>query len=217
MPLPPFDLLDFSRRTRDAALDRLGEEPGLPDQVAALQAVLALTEGILSSGGIDLSRVACGPGCGHCCVVNVAVLPPEVNALAEYLEGNFTAGALEQVKRRLEELDEKVRGLDEEERVFLQEPCAFLDDDANCSVHPARPLLCRGVTSTDPGACEAAIALQALDLAPPITSNLLQKFLFDQAFLGLAGALELRGLDAGSRNLTGAMRERLIPSSSPRA
>jgi Fe-S-cluster containining protein len=150
----------------------------------------------------EMSRVACGPGCGACCVLNVSVLFPEAIAIAWYLERSLTEKALDEVLSRLHELLITTRWLDDEERLFLREACAFLDRKGLCMIHKARPLLCRAITSTNPSACREAIAMAALDGPPTVEMNLFQKNLFDAVYQGLGAALRDSGLDHRPRRLT---------------
>ena len=43
-----------------------------------------------------------------------------------------------------------------DDRAAARVPCPLLDDHGACSVHPARPLLCRGYNSCDRDGCLAA-------------------------------------------------------------
>ena len=150
----------------------------------------------------EMARVACAPGCGACCVMNVSVLFPEAIAISWYLQRVFGAEDLEKVMTRLHELLIKTRWLDDEDRLFLHEPCAFLDQEGLCMIHKVRPLLCRAVTSTNPRSCREAIAMVPLNGQPSIEMNLFQKNLFDAVYQGLQAALEDAGLDHRPSRLT---------------
>ena len=157
--------------------------------------MVELAERQLRQLDTDTSHIACGPGCGTCCVVNVNILEPEALAITYYVTQNFSVEEQQALCKRLQELDRATRWLDDEERMMVRKPCAFLDAKQNCSIHPARPLLCRSVTSTDPVRCRDALAMIALGEAPQILSHLEQKQLFENAYLGLSQALEDHGLD----------------------
>jgi hypothetical protein len=151
------------------------------------------------------SRVACGPGCGTCCVLNVAVLMPEAVAIAWFLQRRFSVEELDVLRDRLQELIRLTRWLDDEERLFLRKPCAFLDDCGSCLIHTVRPLLCRAITSTDPELCRDAIAMIPLDGAPCVEMDLFQKKLIETVYCELGGALEYLGLDHRPRRLSSAV------------
>jgi hypothetical protein len=62
------------------------------------------------------------------------------------------------------------------------------------------------MTSIDPEACRQAIELLPLGEAPTVTVNLFQSFLYQQAFVALAQAMENAGLENSSRELTGSIK-----------
>ncbi|MDT8444030.1 MAG: YkgJ family cysteine cluster protein [Desulfuromonadales bacterium] len=151
------------------------------------------------------SRVACGPGCGVCCVVNVTILMPEAVTITWFLQRHFSAEQLEGLRSRLQELLRLTRWLDDEERLFLRKPCAFLDEHGSCIIHTVRPLLCRAMTSTDPKRCRDAIAMVPLAGAPSVEMDLFQKKLIETVYCELAGSLEDLGLDHRPRRLSAAV------------
>lgn len=153
----------------------------------------------------EMSRIACGPGCGACCVLNVSVLFPEAIAIAWYLERSLTAEELQDVRNRLDELLVATRWLDDEERLYLRQACAFLDQEGLCTIHNVRPLLCRAISSTSPSACRDAIAMVPLDGQPTIEMNLFQKNLFDTVYRELGAALKDAGLDHRPKRLPSAV------------
>jgi len=157
-----------------------------------------------------MTRIACGPGCGACCVLNVSVLFPEAITISWYLQKALGEAQLEKVRVRLHELLIKTRWLDDEERLFLREPCAFLDQKGLCMIHKVRPLLCRAITSMNPSRCREAIAMVPLNGQPSIEMNLFQKNLFEAVYQGLQAALEDAGLDHRPRRLTSVVLALLV-------
>ena len=153
----------------------------------------------------ETSRVACGPGCGACCVLNVDVLIPEAIAIAWFLQRRLSPGGLDGLRTRLQELLNRTRWLDDEERLFLRAPCAFLDERGSCLIHDVRPLLCRSITSTDPATCREEVAMVPLNGAPTVEMNLFQKQMIDTVYSELSGALEFLGLDYRPRRLSSAV------------
>jgi hypothetical protein len=103
------------------------------------------------------SPVACRKGCSPCCVSKVVVVAPEVIRIAEHLRRTLDEGALAALLERVRAADERTRGLTRAERAEAGVPCPLLEDGA-CSVHPVRPLLCRGWSSLDASACERHFA-----------------------------------------------------------
>ena len=153
----------------------------------------------------ETSRVACGPGCAACCVLNVSVLMPEAVAITWFLQRRFSAEELEILRTRLLELHRLTRWLDDEERLYLRKPCAFLDERGSCMIHTVRPLLCRAITSTDPELCRDAIAMVPMDGAPNVEMDLFQKKLIETVYCELGWALEYLGLDHRPKRLSSAV------------
>jgi len=177
---------------------------GPQQRLAAWRAVVHLAENTRPRGA-DTSHTACGPGCGTCCSVNVSILEPEALGITAFIEQSLSAENRTQIVSKLETLHLDTRWLDDEERMMVRKSCAFLDEQQNCSIHPVRPLKCRGLTSTDPAQCRDAIAMLALGEAPRIVCNLEQKQLFDAAYQGLATALGEYACDNKVYRLTGLL------------
>jgi len=192
----------------DIARIKLATGTGPRERIAAWSAVVAHAEQELSRVAIDTSPIDCGPGCGSCCVVNVNVLEPEGRVIAAYLEETLADPERYALLERLERLYQETRWLDDEERIMTRKPCAFLDVRQHCLIHPARPLLCRSITSTDARRCHDAVAMLALGETPQIVCQLAQKDIYEKAYLGLAAALAERGLDASSHRLAGVFQTR---------
>lgn len=150
-------------------------------------------------------RIACGPGCGFCCVLNVDVLIPEAIAIYGYLRQKVSNEQQTTIRKNLQQLFQSIAGLDDEERLFLRKPCAFLDRQGCCLIHQVRPLLCRAINSTDPGACREAIAMVPLNGAAQIEMNFFHHHFYETVFRALGEALEEAGLDHRPRRLTSAI------------
>lgn len=201
-----FDFNGFAMEIERTATALLGDAPSEDELIQACRVVQEMTETALVRHRGDASLIACGPGCAHCCVVNVAVLRPEAATIVAYLERKLSPIQLIALKQKIGALYAALRWLDEEERIRWKQPCALLDDVGNCSVYPVRPLLCRGMTSIDPETCRQTIELLPLGEAPPVTVNLFQSFLYNQAFIALARAMENAGLESRSLEMTSAVK-----------
>ncbi|MCK4535492.1 MAG: YkgJ family cysteine cluster protein [Desulfuromonadales bacterium] len=156
-----------------------------------------------------LDCMACRPGCSSCCILNVSVLFPEAIALCRFLWSRLSYEALLSVRDRIEELYIRTRWLDDDERAAIHEPCAFLDEDGRCLIHPARPLLCRSVTSLDPSLCKEVLAAPPFSEAGTVPMNLFQKGLMEAAYHGFSSALKQLGLDDRAWRLTSAVHRLL--------
>ncbi|MDF1580297.1 MAG: YkgJ family cysteine cluster protein [Desulfuromonadales bacterium] len=160
------------------------------DRCAGLAQLFSLTDRLLQTNLADDDAIACGPGCGACCVVNVAVLYPEALLVANHIDSIEEQESRHRVRETVSELAAAIRWLDSEERLLLHKPCAFLTFDATCSIHPSRPLLCRSVNSVSADDCRAATVVTTLGPPPLIITNLFQKQLYETAFAGVAQGLE---------------------------
>lgn len=205
--MPPFDLELFAERLQQTARTLLrGSVDRQRGEVA--RAVQELAEVALARHRVNPQSIACHAGCGHCCIVNVAVLGPEVDAIIEHLQRTRNRDEQQQLADRAEELYHQIIGLDDEERIMSRRACLFLDPSGCCDIYPVRPLLCRALTSTDPDRCREAVAMIALGDEVQILANTFQQELFNRAFTGLGAVLEEIGLEGRSQTLTAAIRER---------
>jgi len=202
-----FKLSDYAAQVRKLSKALMSPGCGSAEISGRMHLLTVATERDLARLGDSTERslVACGPGCGACCVLNVAVLFPEAIAIAWFLKRYFSDQQLDSLRARLQDLLTRTRWLDDEERLFVRVPCAFLDAQGSCMIHAVRPLLCRSITSTDPEACYDAVAMAPLDGAPCVEMNLFQKQFIDTVYTELAGALEDLGLDHRPRRLSAAV------------
>ncbi|ORJ60255.1 YkgJ family cysteine cluster protein [Geothermobacter hydrogeniphilus] len=203
------DLHQFRSKVAATALRLLQRNPSAGGQSTAARAVQHLAEETLTRHRQHREKIACRPGCGDCCQVNVAVLDAETEAVCSYLRQHLTPGEFENLRQAAHKLHLRVGGLNDQERLLARSPCLFLDQKKRCSIYPVRPLLCRSLTSTDADRCREAITMAALDRSPPVLCHLWQQELFNQAFLGLADALRDAGLEPRSRQLVEAVWQRL--------
>jgi hypothetical protein len=176
------------------------------DLAALLEVVWAAIEVEQALAPADRLRPACKPGCAECCRINVGTLAIEGAVVAARLRSVRPAVEPAAVAERLLAFHDRVRWLEDRQRVAERLQCPFLDGGARCSIHPVRPLACRGVSSLDPAECHRALSgeLEGDDGEPGVVRmNLLQKALHDEAFAALAEALAERGLDARCRDVSG--------------
>lgn len=202
-----FDFSGYALQVRKVSKALLCSGGGSAEISGRMHLLAVATERDLTRFGDSAERaqVACGPGCGACCVLNVVVLFPEAITIAWFLRRRFSDQQLDSLRARLKDLLTRTRWLDDEERLFVRVPCAFLDAKGRCMIHSVRPLLCRSITSTDPEVCYDAVAMAPLDGAPCVEMNLFQKQLIDTVYTELAGALEELGLDHRPRRLSAAV------------
>ncbi len=202
-----FDLSDYALQVRKVSKALMSSGCSSAEVSGRMHLLAVATERDLTRFGDSAERslVACGPGCGACCVLNVTVLFPEAITITWFLKRRFSAEQLDSLRARLQDLLTRTRWLDDEERLFVRVPCAFLDAQGSCIIHSVRPLLCRSITSIDPAACHDAVAMAPLDGAPCVEMNLFHKQFIDTVYTELAGALEELGLDHRPRRLSAAV------------
>jgi Fe-S-cluster containining protein len=207
--MEPFDLDQFSIQLQQTA--RVLLKDASPEQLQGdvARAIHEMAEVALVKHLNAPGEIACHAGCGHCCIVNVAVLTPETDAIIDYLRHKSSREELRMLARRAEVLYHQIHGLTDEDRLMARCSCLFLDASGFCSIYPVRPLLCRALTSTDAKRCQEAIALVALGEELPILVNTFQQELFNRAFICLGTSLERAGLSSRSQPLTAAVRGRL--------
>ncbi len=173
-------------------LHEANDERSMAEAVSAYHA--AAEREAEEKGGI---RAACGPGCPHCCVLNVSVLLPEAASIAIRLSDDLPADELAGLVTRLDDQRLRVRWMENGERIRLGIGCPFLDAAGSCAIHPYRPIVCRGFTSFDLESCRAALDPSDPDAPEFIVMDLRRKVIMQDAYLALAEAMEKRGM--GSR------------------
>ncbi len=194
-----FNFAHFSKQCRKAYFSKV------PPAAVCLQQLYNDCEEVLDRYHPDRSaRLACRAGCGDCCIVNVSLLLPEALAIVDYC--NERPQKYRELDQKLDSLWISIRGVDDEERVCMRQPCVFLDCQGRCTIYPVRPLLCRGVTSTDTEECKKSFNAYLYNEKRSVQMNLFQHELYMTAYLGLGEGLEDRGMDGRGFELTGIVR-----------
>ncbi|MBO1435738.1 YkgJ family cysteine cluster protein [Meiothermus sp. CFH 77666] len=121
--------------------------PDLRQAVArAHQKLDTQTEGYLAQHGL---KVSCRQGCFACCFAWVVVGLAEAAYLREQLEAHQPQVLVRleaEGPKRLTRIAQQKHRPDFPTRYFLEaNPCPLLTPEGACSVHPQRPLACRGV------------------------------------------------------------------------
>ncbi|MDX2200198.1 MAG: YkgJ family cysteine cluster protein [Phycisphaerae bacterium] len=106
----------------------------------------------------DRARQACRAGCSACCHLAVAITIPEAIWIATRLRSERTPQHFDGAVARIADHARRVGALTIEARARARVPCALLGDDGACTIHPFRPLGCRGYTSFSKELCDAALA-----------------------------------------------------------
>jgi Fe-S-cluster containining protein len=193
------NVLDFTGFTADLEqelVQLLGNERGMPGVRRALGACAMAAEACCTA-----EPAACGPGCPHCCVLNVAILLPEGIVIADWLLERLAPAELTPLRQRLARHRSTARWMTDEERIFARQTCPFLDETGSCGIHPVRPLVCRGAASFDRESCRQALRSHVLEPEGEIAVDLRRQLAYDAAFIALAQALDQQGLDDRSIEL----------------
>lgn len=209
---PHLALYERSRDdTQQAATARLrqGEDARLGEDLAAV-AVTVLDRAVAESPRRAVH--ACRAGCGWCCHQPVYVTSAEAIALVSHLLMTWSRERLTALRRLLKErINERIALGGNRGALLKGLPCAFLDEENSCGVHPGRPLACRGHLSTSASACAERFADPG---APPPPIDPHAHHAARGAIHGLDQALRAAGLSAGLRELHRAVLD-LLPAESP--
>lgn len=186
-----------------------GASPTLAQELVA--ASLARLEQAIAADPTPPPR-ACRKGCGWCCHQPVFLTAPEAVVLVAHLRSQWSAERLAHLRSILAGRAAERRAQTTDRTLLAAGlPCVFLDEDNACSVHAARPLTCRGITSSSAEAC-AARYIDPGAPAPPIDPH---GHTATRAVLhGLSAALTGAGLAGGMGELN-ALLLQLLGDGSP--
>ncbi len=184
-----------------AMLSRARGDGDLTDLLAAVWTVI--DEELAAGRPADSPVPACGPGCATCCTLNVGTLAIEGAVAAALLRRRVPAMELRRLASTLQAFHDRVRWLEDRERIVEKLACPFAGPGGLCTIHAARPLACRSISSLDPAECRRALEERADDEAGIVRMDWLQKALHDTARATLAESLAALGLDARCRDVSG--------------
>lgn len=153
--------------------------------------------------------VVCRAGCSWCCYPPyVTTNAAEVTRIAAYLREALGPAELGTLIEQLRNRTTRIQAMNKEERAHAVLPCALLVDNC-CSVHPVRPLACRGWVSSDVIACEASYES---GWEHPVPNGRRHLGVTAGIRLGMRQALEAGGLEHEPIDLTAGL---LIALSQP--
>jgi hypothetical protein len=157
-------------------------------------------EGNVALQAENMPPLACKGECSACCGLRVVVTAPEVFMLARFIAVNaeaFRAHGVNMVARIAEAA--ALGKLPQEERMG-KTMCPFIHDDL-CVAYRLRPLACRGHSSYDRAACEAAMRGESVETAVS-EPHLVTRSLVQNAMMS---ALRDAGLDFSLYELNAAV------------
>jgi Fe-S-cluster containining protein len=137
-----------------ATVQILGEDDSLARTVEVADHAHSLHGALVDAWrDAESATLACREGCAFCCSLNVTLTIPEVFRILDALRRDHPRQALVGIFGDAREYAARMRNLSGEERDRVRRPCPLLAGD-RCSVHPIRPLACRGWNSFEVAACE---------------------------------------------------------------
>jgi hypothetical protein len=119
----------------------------------------------------------------------VSITPAEAVWIASELRARHLPGEFAALCERVAQRSADVSSLTIEQRAHARQPCALLGDAGECTIHPFRPLGCRGWTAFEKTDCDAALR----DAHPGHSGPM------DRALWAAAGSVS-EGLQAGLRD-----------------
>ena len=149
--------------------------------------------------------MACVRGCLHCCYNQISLSEPEALFLGLYVHERLGPERLARVDADADAVLARIKGLTKHQVGAIRHlvPCPLLEDGA-CSVHPVRPLACRGWNSVDAEACRRSVADR--DPLAPIENHPFPRLLADAIQTGLLQGVRQRDLEAGYLVITRALK-----------
>lgn len=153
------DLDDFKAILSQITQKKLADKVQIKPLPAIFQEMMEFVQEL--AGRLEKSDisppVACSSKCSYCCYSHIKVIPVEALLIFSFIEQHFTASDIRDLKGRIHNNDLLMKGKSSKERVAIKDrtPCIFLKNN-QCSIYPARPLICRSWHSFDKTECERA-------------------------------------------------------------
>jgi len=194
----------------EACRDILGARPTIDSMNEAVATAISIAEEVWSDLQPESPPYACEKGCSWCCHQTVMVIAPEVLSVKAYIEGAFEADAIQAMRDRLASRTVQISGHSTPERQSKGISCGLLADAAY-SVHPGRPLPCRGGFSADAGFCQDLFQNFTTVIADADAGTreepflVVPKTLFNSGQVGLTKAFKNLGYECRPLELTTAL------------
>jgi Fe-S-cluster containining protein len=203
------DLLHLATTFRDAAADDLGQVQQLADVYWATFRAHERLDHLEAElfRGLEV-KVDCKAGCSACChLAKIDARAHEIFALAAWITEKFSADERAALVARTKAHAEAVAPLTLAQHLRTVRACPMLVD-AKCSVHPARPGVCRIGHSTDVSICQKAFE-NPNDLTARGGHNADVKASMTAAADGSTFAFIEAGMDKTTYDLSSALYEAL--------
>lgn len=151
---------------------------------------------------VENVNVDCKLYCSFCCHNQVSLTVPEIILIVDYIKNNFSKDEINNLKKRVDELDKEVKGMNAFQRKKAKKACSLLVDN-KCSVYSVRPLACKGWNSMSSKDCEDAFNsgeeknIQAF--APPLVIT-------NSVSIGISNCLKNTGLNSDNLELNSSLK-----------
>ncbi len=155
----------------------------------------------------------CKKGCAWCCSMDVKVTIPEIIYIEDFIRKTFAGEKLSWLEERLRTTVKKISGFGTEQRAESDVFCGFLDENKECMIYPARPLVCRGWQATRVSDCEKAFGT----ITGKIEVYPQSLYIYETVEQGIVDGLQDLGLPDESRELNeGVYRALMNPGTAER-
>jgi Fe-S-cluster containining protein len=149
--------------------------------------------------------VACQSGCDSCCYNQVELTPPEALLIGHHIAQQFSAADKDLLLAHVGRIMEIIKAMGPKESAARRReiPCPLLLNK-NCSVYPARPLVCRAMHGLDRERCMLELRTGSL-AGSQYYAHRHEIALSVSA--GLQEGCKVSGLQSGPLNLTRALHD----------
>lgn len=108
---------------------------------------------------------SCKQGCNHCCYLPILSSKLENELIKDYMNEHYSQGKLTEFKDKISQNKDILSSLVHTNGRFMDEnyklyaisniPCAFLDNNNNCTIYEVRPFICRKyLVFNEPTVCQ---------------------------------------------------------------
>lgn len=190
-------------RSKDAAAPAANAMHGFKALYDVMRESLEVCDSLI--GELELvPPLACKSGCIHCCYNQVALTEPEALFLGFHLLETREPRQLREIETRVRTMVDTLKGKSWQDIGMARHmlPCVFMEH-GNCSVYPARPLVCRGWNSVNVDMC--VLSNQSEDAMTLIEHHPLLRLLAESVQTGLLQGANALGLESGYLLMVRAM------------
>lgn len=127
-----------------------------PVQAAQIAFYTRLDSVIQATHSASSQKMACAAGCSYCCYYKVEARAPEVLAIQQFIETQFTSAQKARVLKQAELNVAEVKNLSHAQHLEVNQACPLLED-GQCSAYSVRPSKCRNFHAQDVEGCKQSL------------------------------------------------------------